>query len=101
MTCPVCGNSSKPRYVSCQKCLDRRNANRRPPIDHIYNNGSEHRKKINQTSSMTTYRWLRNNNYPHRFQILCWNCNVTKQLYGSCPHVKLIEHRKQLTTSIS
>jgi len=30
--------------------------------------------------------WLIANNFPDGFQILCWNCNVTKFLYGKCPH---------------
>ena len=30
--------------------------------------------------------WLKKNDYPIGFQILCWNCNTTKFLYGKCPH---------------
>lgn len=30
--------------------------------------------------------WLISTNHPPGFQILCWNCNVTKFLYGKCPH---------------
>ena len=55
-------------------------------IDHRNNNGSEHRKQINQTSTTTTYRWIIKNNYPKEFQVLCWNCNITKHIYGKCPH---------------
>ena len=33
-------------------------------------------------------RWLKNNNYPTGFQILCWNCNFAKGLFGKCPHEK-------------
>ena len=31
-------------------------------------------------------RWLINNNFPRGFQVLCFNCNVAKELYGKCPH---------------
>lgn len=32
------------------------------------------------------YRWLRLNGFPGGFQILCWNCNAAKGMYGTCPH---------------
>ena len=43
-------------------------------IDHINNNGTEHRKSIGGGSAVI-YRWLKNNNYPEGFQLLCFNCN--------------------------
>ena len=30
--------------------------------------------------------WLMKNKLPKGFQVLCWNCNTTKELYGLCPH---------------
>lgn len=33
------------------------------------------------------YGRLRRDGFPAGFQILCWNCNVSKGLYGMCPHV--------------
>ena len=30
--------------------------------------------------------WLIATDFPRGFQILCWNCNVTKFLYQRCPH---------------
>jgi len=49
-------------------------------IDHIDNNGAEHRKMINCSgrAGSTTYAWLRRNNYPKGFQTLCYNCNCAK-----------------------
>jgi hypothetical protein len=32
------------------------------------------------------YSWLRRNNYPEGYQVLCFNCNIAKGLYGVCPH---------------
>jgi hypothetical protein len=56
-------------------------------IDHINNDGAEHRKKI-ETNYI--YLWLIQNNFPEGFQTLCMNCNFAKELYGSCPHKKEI-----------
>lgn len=60
-------------------------------IDHIENNGSEHRKSLPDSKFSTGerfYRWLRDNNYPDGFQVLCMNCNFGKHLNnGVCPHV--------------
>jgi adenylate kinase family enzyme len=55
-------------------------------IDHIENNGSEHRKSEKVGSGGGFYAWLKRNSYPPGFQVLCWNCNAAKGMYGSCPH---------------
>jgi len=53
-------------------------------IDHINGGGRKHREEI--------YRlicpWLKKNNYPDGFQVLCFNCNQAKGIYGICPHQK-------------
>lgn len=46
-------------------------------IDHIADDGAEHRKLIGSSSS-ALYRWLASQNYPEGFQTLCWNCNALK-----------------------
>ena len=55
-------------------------------IDHINNDGAAHRRELNTRGGDKFYRWLRNNNYPPGFQILCFNCNHAKAIYGVCPH---------------
>ena len=62
-------------------------------IDHIFNDGSQHRKELfgstrgNMFASGRLYRWLRQNGYPKdRFQLLCLNCNCAKGHWGQCPH---------------
>lgn len=64
-------------------------------IDHIDGTGAEHRKSIGMSygkSKKTTaghsfYRWLKKNDFPKdNFQILCFNCNYAKHVYGVCPH---------------
>ena len=34
----------------------------------------------------TMYAWLKRNNFPSGYQVLCWNCNATKFVYTTCPH---------------
>jgi len=55
-------------------------------IDHINNDGAEHRKKIGNKGGDHIYRWLVRNNFPKGFQVLCHNCNQAKGHYGICPH---------------
>lgn len=57
-------------------------------IDHVNNDGAAHRKEIGQGGAI--FRWLKKNNYPDGFQILCWNCNMAKQILGQCPHQKSV-----------
>jgi hypothetical protein len=55
-------------------------------IDHIDNNGAEHRR-LTKAVGIGFYRWLIKNNYPLGFQTLCWNCNCGKRINnGICPH---------------
>ena len=58
-------------------------------LDHVNGDGSTHRKTINQTASSTIYRWARNNNFPNILQLLCWNCNIARYIYGECPHQRV------------
>lgn len=46
-------------------------------IDHINNNGAKHRKEIGSD----IISWLKKNNYPDGFQVLCHNHNAEKQNY--------------------
>jgi len=55
-------------------------------IDHINDDGAEHRRKIKRGGGASFYYWLKLNNYPEGFQVLCFNCNHAKSLYGKCPH---------------
>lgn len=52
-------------------------------IDHINNDGKEDRRK--HGSGNTFYYWLRKNNYPKGYQVLCHNCNLAKGFYGYSP----------------
>lgn len=57
-------------------------------IDHINGGGTQHRKKVGN-GGYSMYRWLKNNNYPPGFQVLCATCNLSRQLnMGVCEHIK-------------
>ena len=46
-------------------------------IDHIKNNGNQHRQEI---GAYYFPKWLKKNNYPDGYQVLCLNCNWLKHL---------------------
>ena len=50
-------------------------------IDHIHG-----RKQGDRKTGKQLYAYLKKENYPKGYQVLCWNCNTTKELYGKCPH---------------
>ena len=52
-------------------------------IDHVNGGGRQHRKRIKE---IALAEWIKRNNYPMGFQVLCYNCNNAKGVYGFCPH---------------
>lgn len=56
-------------------------------LDHVNNDGNEHRKIVNKIA-FGIYGWLERNGYPKDgLQLLCWNCNMAKRANGGvCPH---------------
>ncbi len=53
-------------------------------LDHLEGGGRQQRAKLGGGGF---YTWLRRNNYPPGFQVLCHNCNLGRQLNGGlCPH---------------
>jgi len=63
--CACCGSSQVPFLT----------------IDHI--NG---RKKGDGLSGYQLYAVLRQKGFPSGYQVLCYNCNQAKEVYGVCPH---------------
>jgi hypothetical protein len=55
-------------------------------IDHINGGGNKHRRALRIGSGSGFYCWLKKNNFPTGFQVLCHNCNIAKGHYGRCPH---------------
>ena len=61
-------------------------------IDHIDGGGTKHRKLL-PSGSGSMYRWLKKNNYPINYQVLCFNCNFSKYLgNGICLHKRIISN---------
>lgn len=58
-------------------------------VDHINGGGHQHTTKIKRRGT-GFYQWLKKNNYPEGYQILCHNCNMAKGFYGQCPHARNI-----------
>lgn len=52
-------------------------------IDHIEGGGTAQRKQLGVVS---IYNWLKKNNYPLGYRVLCMNCNVALGHFGYCPH---------------
>jgi len=59
-------------------------------IDHIENNGAEHRRTVSGARDL--YQWLNRNKFPPGFQTLCRNCNWAKYINGICPHQLCKKH---------
>jgi hypothetical protein len=53
-------------------------------IDHVDGGGNAHRRSFVSTTGLLA--WLRENEYPAGFQLLCANCNMAKERPGGCPH---------------
>lgn len=57
-------------------------------LDHKDGGGNKHRAEIKQAGS-GLYHWVKKNNFPPIFRVLCHNCNFSLGLYGYCPHEQL------------
>ena len=57
-------------------------------IDHKNGQGNIQRKKLfgYNVGGLHMYRWLKKNNFPNSFQILCMNCNWATRYREQCPH---------------
>ena len=52
-------------------------------IDHIIGGGNRHRKELKRQN---LYSYLKVNNYPLGYRVLCMNCNFAIGHFGYCPH---------------
>lgn len=58
-------------------------------LDHINGGGNQHRLEVtgSKKGGHKFFVWLRNNNYPPGFQVLCYNCNMGRAANGGkCPY---------------
>lgn len=61
-------------------------------INHINGNGKKHRKELGNHGSGHFFRWLKNNNYPNGFNVMCANCNWKKYVNENVESVNLSYH---------
>jgi hypothetical protein len=54
-------------------------------INHLNGGGNKH---IHNIGAGNFYRWLKNNNFPNGYNVLCMNCNFALGHAGYCPHDK-------------
>ena len=61
-------------------------------LDHINNDGAEHKRFLKTRSTRNIYIWIIKNNFPPIFQILCFNCNCGRyyRTNNVCPHQTFI-----------
>lgn len=48
-------------------------------IDHINGGGNAHRRSLKKSMGVDFYAWLRQNNYPEGYQVLCMNDQFLKR----------------------
>lgn len=64
-------------------------------IDHINGGGNAHRREVGGGNNLLI--WLKKQDYPEGFQVLCFNCNAGRYWNGgSCPHLGDIVHNPDL-----
>jgi hypothetical protein len=74
--------------IPCCRCCGENSHMDFLTVDHI--DGRKNRpEKEQKLVGLALNRWLKKNNYPEGFQILCFNCNSTKGFFGSCPHERM------------
>lgn len=54
-------------------------------IDHLDQNGAEHRREIATGGGAGMYDWLIAQGFPEGYRTLCFNCNFG-EYHGGCPH---------------
>lgn len=61
-------------------------------MDHINGGGRQHKKSINNTN---IYKWIKKNNFPNIFRVLCHNCNFGRYINrGICPHEGMLKYEE-------
>lgn len=53
-------------------------------VDHVNGGGTKHRKDLGGGTKF--FQWLKDNNFPEGYRILCMNCNFSLGRFGYCPH---------------
>ncbi len=71
-------------------------------IDHIHNNGAEHKKRSGQGTAFNIPQRLFRKGFKSKdYQILCYNCNCSLGFKGYCPHCPEIKRETNSSKSIA
>lgn len=55
-------------------------------IDHVNGGGNAHKRSIKK-HGVVYYQWIITNKFPDYLRLLCYNCNMGRQINnGVCPH---------------
>lgn len=73
---------SKRKPVCCKKNCDVEDIDMLA-LDHIKDDGPVYRKKIGNASGYRLYDWVKRNNFPKIFQVMCWNHIIKKDIEKS------------------
>ena len=76
--CNCCGEDSNIEFLTIDHIAGKEEMNTEPELKEL-----KYTSKLSGTSLVI---WIKKNNFPKGFQILCHNCNQTKGYYGKCPH---------------
>jgi 5-methylcytosine-specific restriction endonuclease McrA len=61
---------------ACKECGSPENLE----VHHVHGNGNEHRRSIKRGAGQGFYRWLREQNFPPGFALLCYTCHRMKHV---------------------
>lgn len=70
-TCPPCGEATY-EFLT---------------LEHLNADGAAHREKVGRNAQAQLLD-IKNRGFPAEYTILCYNCNLSKAIYGVCPHVR-------------
>jgi predicted HNH restriction endonuclease len=57
-------------------------------LDHPNGDGATHRRQLKVKAGVQFYKALRREDYATPMQVLCFNCHMAKDKWGTCPHQK-------------
>lgn len=54
-------------------------------LEHLNNDGAAHRRAVGRNAQAQLLD-IKKRGFPPEYTILCYNCNLSKGVYGECPH---------------
>ncbi len=76
--CRCCGEKSHVDFLAIDHIAGRKEMDSEPELVEL---GYSSSKKVEVLGN-----WIKKNNFPKGFQVLCHNCNFAKGKLGQCPH---------------